>query len=334
MKRKLFIFRVQQRSRERSIRKSIYKSSPSSAAFTPTDTESTNTVAQSHGHTHVHSQSQSQKHSEPQLQITSGHFSGDAVGPVAAIPTGWSYRGKPNFATPPGKGGVAMSPQSSQGWMPAQMDPAKAAAAAKSTLYRNGSPFRLPRDGIFKTNARFEIPIPWKQPDCARGTISCSGRSRNSSTAASLPWPINIKPGATDFTGFENLSMDTPPWDELSMANCIPLINNVPDSHAHALVHAQLQSQSQSQPLQNTKPPANKAASDYPFSWNAFYMCLLFGAFIASNANTNINLTGHSLPQVPDKYRAESVNVLKAVLASSPPDPTHPSTLAASVSVP
>lgn len=89
----------------------------------------------------------------------SGPFSGGAVGPVGAIPMGAvSYRGAVNFAVPPGPGGVAMSPQSSQGWMPAPMDLADAAAKAKASAYRNGSPLTLRRDGIRKKNARFEIP--------------------------------------------------------------------------------------------------------------------------------------------------------------------------------
>jgi hypothetical protein len=97
--------------------------------------------------------------SEAEQTATSGPFSGGAVGPVGAIPMGAvSYRGAVNFAAPPGTGGVAMSPQSSQGWMPAPMDLADAAAAAKSSAYRNGSPLTLRRDGIRKKNARFEIP--------------------------------------------------------------------------------------------------------------------------------------------------------------------------------
>lgn len=83
-------------------------------------------------------------------------FSGGAVGPVGSIPMGAvSYRNGMGFAPP---GGVAMSPQSSQGWMPAPMDLADAAARAKGSSYRNGSPLTVRRDGIRKKNARFEIP--------------------------------------------------------------------------------------------------------------------------------------------------------------------------------
>lgn len=83
-------------------------------------------------------------------------FSGGAVGPVNSMPMGAvSYRSGMGF-TP--SGGVAMSPQSSQGWMPAPMDLADANAQAKSAAYRNGSPLTMRRDGIRKKNARFEIP--------------------------------------------------------------------------------------------------------------------------------------------------------------------------------
>lgn len=52
-----------------------------------------------------------------------------------------------------------MSPQSSQGWMPAPMDLADAPSHPnKSPSYRNDSPLSMRRDGIRKKNARFEIP--------------------------------------------------------------------------------------------------------------------------------------------------------------------------------
>lgn len=59
---------------------------------------------------------------------------------------------------------------------------------------------------------------------------------------------------------------------------------------------------------------AKNAGQAAPVNWNAFYMCLLFGAFIASNTNTTAE---HSIPQLSEEYRAESANVLKTVLASS-----------------
>lgn len=89
---------------------------------------------------------------------SSAPFSGGAVGPVNAInmtPLS-SYRSSMAFAAP---GAVAMSPQSSQGWMPASTDLADATSRpTKSPSYRHTSPLSVRRDGIRKKNARFEIP--------------------------------------------------------------------------------------------------------------------------------------------------------------------------------
>lgn len=82
-------------------------------------------------------------------------FSGGAVGPVGAMPmNSMPYRGGMAFATP---GSVAMSPQSSQGWMPAPMDLAEAEMhSRKSPNYRIALPLRR-GDGIRKRNSRIEI---------------------------------------------------------------------------------------------------------------------------------------------------------------------------------
>ena len=69
--------------------------------------------------------------------------------------------------------------------------------------------------------------------------------------------------------------------------------------------------------------PAISQSKDAAFSWNTFYMCLLFGAFIASNTNKDASHTtaasaslSTQLPTLSDDYRNEAGNVLKAVLAS------------------
>lgn len=115
-----------------------------------------------------------------------------------------------------------------------------------------------------------------------------------------------VKPSPVDnhgeFAGFENLSMEGHPWEEFTMANGLSMSEPIHAPPSQAL--------------------ANERASEkHPFSWNAFYMCLLFGAYIASN---NTLLPGRSLPQMSEEYRAESANVLKAVLASSPPELANP----------
>lgn len=83
-------------------------------------------------------------------------FPGGAVGSVNAVGYPLSYRQGMAFGPP---GAVAMSPQSSQGWIPASTDMSDAMSRPmKSPTYRNGSPLSVRRDGIRKKNARFEIP--------------------------------------------------------------------------------------------------------------------------------------------------------------------------------
>jgi hypothetical protein len=127
-------------------------------------------------------------------------------------------------------------------------------------------------------------------------------------TVDKLERGVNVKPVPEvtpgDFTGFENLTMDTH-WDDFAMTTGLPMQQD----HLQARPNPVNVSQ-QMQP----KAP-EKSTGDLPISWNAFYMCLLFGAFIASNSTS---IPGRSLPQLSEEYRAESANVLKAVLASSP----------------
>lgn len=124
---------------------------------------------------------------------------------------------------------------------------------------------------------------------------------------------------------FESLPMESSPWDELSLVNNISLEAeglsasvvdaNTSNNNGHDNMAALVS-------VKNEKAEKifNNQNNDYPFSWNAFYMCLLFGAFIASNSNSLSSPA--ALPQLSDEYRAESANVLKAVLASAPADVT------------
>lgn len=113
---------------------------------------------------------------------------------------------------------------------------------------------------------------------------------------------------SNDFPDFENLTMDGSSWEDFSMVNGISLETEP------------LPSSTTDNPMLIVAAKAEKASdkpstqSDYPFSWNAFYMCLLFGAFIASNS------ASFSTPQLSEEYQAESANVLKAVLASAAPE--------------
>ncbi|KAL1965807.1 hypothetical protein VTN77DRAFT_5128 [Rasamsonia byssochlamydoides] len=129
----------------------------------------------------------------------------------------------------------------------------------------------------------------------------------------------NASTFSNDFSDFENLTMDSSPWEDFSMVNGLsletePLQTSAPDSNSNS-----------NNSNNNTLVPAKSekasekavAKSDYPFSWNAFYMCLLFGAFIASNS---ASLSAAAIPKLSEEYRAESANVLKAVLASAAPE--------------
>lgn len=85
---------------------------------------------------------------------SSAPFSSGGVGSVSAlnIPP-MSFRTGMGFAP------AAMSPQSSQGWIPASTDMADPMShPTKSPTYRHGSPMSVRRDGVRKKNARFEIP--------------------------------------------------------------------------------------------------------------------------------------------------------------------------------
>ena len=123
---------------------------------------------------------------------------------------------------------------------------------------------------------------------------------------------------STDFSSF-NID-DGGTWDD-----DFALIDNNDLSMDHS------EHQAPQQPTANTAPKVADAKTDMPFSWNAFYMCLLFGAFIASTSNSSTTSASlqASIPPLSDEYRAESANVLKAVLASSPESshtllPSHP----------
>ena len=114
---------------------------------------------------------------------------------------------------------------------------------------------------------------------------------------------------SNDFSSFNSLGIDDGNWDD-----DFSLIDN----NDLNIDHTEPPAQPQVAPY-----PASKATdlkNDMPFSWNAFYMCLLFGAFIASTSNSSTTSASlqASIPPLSDEYRAESANVLKAVLASSP----------------
>lgn len=110
---------------------------------------------------------------------------------------------------------------------------------------------------------------------------------------------------SNEFPSFGELDMEENSWN-----NDFSLINNNGFNN-DPMENSEL-SPAAPQP---THSAATESKPDTPFSWNAFYMCLLFGAFIASNSSTN---SKPAVPALSEEYRAESANVLKAVLTSGP----------------
>ncbi|KAF7594939.1 hypothetical protein BBP40_007747 [Aspergillus hancockii] len=166
------------------------------------------------------------------------------------------------------------------------------AAQQEITQYINT--MHMEKDEIIRVHT-LETAELRKKNNILKETVEKLERQPRSSAAPNL---------ATDFSDFENLTMDSTPWEDFTMVNSLSL-DAEPVSSAPA----------------NEKGTERSANGDYPFSWNAFYMCLLFGAFIASNGTS---LSARAMPQLSDEYRAESANVLKAVLSSSPPELAQP----------
>ena len=112
----------------------------------------------------------------------------------------------------------------------------------------------------------------------------------------------------SEFFSFDELNVEDSCWDD-----DFSLVNN-DDFNNDGMEQTEVLSA----PAQNPNNITIESKADTPFSWNAFYMCLLFGAFIASNSGTN---SKPAVPALSEEYRAESANVLKAVLASGPDVP-------------
>lgn len=122
-----------------------------------------------------------------------------------------------------------------------------------------------------------------------------------------------------DFSDYGGLNMDNPSWESFSLSDEFSLDTEqrpqprsptpTPARHPFTLDFSSKKTEKQAE-----KPLTQ---SDSAFSWNAFYMCLLFGAFIASNSTST---SQPAIPALSEEYRAESANVLRAVLASGSPD--------------
>ena len=115
----------------------------------------------------------------------------------------------------------------------------------------------------------------------------------------------------SEFAEYDNVAMENAPWEDFCMVNEFPSFGRsatpAPDASLAAAA-------------KKVEKSSEKQSSDQPFSWNAFYMCLLFGAFIASNSTS---MSTPAIPPLSEEYRAESANVLKAVLASASPSESN-----------
>jgi hypothetical protein len=148
---------------------------------------------------------------------------------------------------------------------------------------------------------------------------------------ASRSYPSSHTPNdafASDFSSFGNLDLGDDHWDdEFSLINGEDLKMDGEESP---------QRQMTPRPL---PPPQDVAAAPTPsekvdssITLNTICMCLLFGAFMASRTDSSASkLAGLSdaaepsssahpsvpaLPTIPDDYRAEASNIVKAVLAN------------------
>ncbi|KAM5442658.1 hypothetical protein MferCBS31731_002041 [Microsporum ferrugineum] len=139
-------------------------------------------------------------------------------------------------------------------------------------------------------------------------------RMEVNSTNPTAPGPIR-----NEFSDYGGLNVDNPSWDSFSLADEFNLDSEqrplprsptpTPARHPFSLDFNPKKAEKQ------VEKPLTQ--SDSAFSWNAFYMCLLFGAFIASNSTST---SQPAIPALSEEYRAESANVLRAVLASASPD--------------
>ncbi|KEF52847.1 uncharacterized protein A1O9_11264 [Exophiala aquamarina CBS 119918] len=129
---------------------------------------------------------------------------------------------------------------------------------------------------------------------------------------------------ANDFSDFRALDLEDTWEDEFSLINSEDLKMEESDAlQRQATPRPPTSSAQTAAPLSLTKPLDVKV--DAGFSWNTFYMCLLSGAFIvsqagskATNAPTSVDMVAPNMPILSDDYRAEAGQVLSAVLASGP----------------
>ena len=132
----------------------------------------------------------------------------------------------------------------------------------------------------------------------------------------------------TDFSSFDNLGIDDDWNDGFSLINGEDLKMEGEDTPQRQLTP-------------RPPPPASEpktSKQETLISMNTLYMCLLFGAFFTSTTKDSNNSSTNAVAGLPDDYRAEAGNVLKALASneqSSSTDnniPATPSVLPTTIS--
>lgn len=128
-----------------------------------------------------------------------------------------------------------------------------------------------------------------------------------------------------DFSSFDNLGIDDDWTDGFSLVNEEDLKMDGEDTPQRQLTP-------------RPPPPTSDAKSSKQetlISMNTLYMCLLFGAFFTSTTKDSNQKSSNAVASLPDDYRAEAGNVLKALASNqdpSPDIPSHPAGLPTTIS--
>ncbi|EXJ82105.1 hypothetical protein A1O1_08174 [Capronia coronata CBS 617.96] len=129
---------------------------------------------------------------------------------------------------------------------------------------------------------------------------------------------------SNDFANFKTLDLEDN-WDDgFSLINSDDLKMEEP-AHLQRQATPRPPTSSIQVSAASTAAKSHDIQVDAGFSWNTFYMCLLAGAFIVSQAGSEGPVTAppaavvtSHMPALSDDYRAEAGNVLNAVLSSGP----------------
>ncbi len=108
---------------------------------------------------------------------------------------------------------------------------------------------------------------------------------------------------SADFSDFENLTMDSSPWDDFSLANDFS-VDNDPRPETSVVVLPK-------------KTEKNSKDDDRPAG--LLLVLLLFGAFVASKSSTT---SSPSIPHLPDDVRAASATVLDNIFKDAGVQPS------------